>query len=277
MQTVLFKKPFAAVVQTKHPRPLDRRETMNLILMPLVALSALLLVVGQARADTIVYSQAANQWGAYASQNDTTPVDGYGNFATVYDNFTLGSSASITSVGWTGAYFYGPPATGTITGFTLKLWSDVIDVGTGLHRPEVEAPAILTETVIGNAGETDLGITDVAPPYGGNEMYSYGMNLATPFAATGGTRYWLSIVADTAYPPEWGWETAGLNGYNTGPDGPYYDQSVSLSYRQEGSPALVRNISGGDFAFSFSEVPEPATMSLLAFALGGLVLIRKRK
>lgn len=262
---------------------------MNRILMlvRMVAFSALLLVVGQqAKADGIVYSQAENRWGAYASQNDPT----YGNFATVYDNFTLGSSASITRVEWIGAYFYGPPDPdflgsadpGTITGFTLKFWSDVIDSGTGLHRPKIEDPAILTKTVIGNAGETDLGYGDIyvasGPRFTGigpNEMYSYGTALATPFAATGGTSYWLSIVADSTYPPEWGWETAGLDGYNTGPGGPWFDPSVSLSYRQEGTPTLVRNISGGDFAFSLSAVPEPTTLLLWGTTAVGLAAVRR--
>ena len=40
---------------------------------------------------------------------------------------------------------------------------------------------------------------------------------------------------------------------------------------------LQTNLLNGGDVIDFSNVPEPATMSLLAFALGGLVLIRKRK
>ena len=273
---------------------------MNRMLRSLVALSALLLVVGQARADVTVYSQTDNQWGGYTSQHNTSVAPSSyftpGDTATVYDNFTLGSSASITSVGWIGSYYDGPPqpinpdgsygygsaAPGTISGFTLNFWANVVDGVTGINRPDYLGTPLLTLAVSGNAGETYLGYADLETTYyGPNDRYGYGLSLATPFAATGGTTYWLSIIADSAFAPEWGWATAGLNGYNTGPDGPYYDPAVSLSYRQDTSGGtLKRNISGGDFAFSLAAIPEPATMSLLALgglALSGLVSIRKRK
>lgn len=94
-------------------------------------------------------------------------------------------------------------------------------------------------------------------------MYSYGTNLTTPFAATGGTQYWLSIIADSPFAPEWGWDTAGV-------------RFVGDSYRQDtdGGP-LVKNRSGGDFAFSLS-VPEPATMLLLGLGLIGIAGIRRK-
>jgi hypothetical protein len=245
---------------------------------------ALLGAVGSvlAAAYTIVYSQADNLWGEYTSQHNTSTAGSTyfpnGDTATVYDNFTLGSDASIVRVTWKGAYYDGPPQPlqpggyygygpadhGTITGFTIKIWSDVVDSSvinhyTGLpfvdfHHPNLAAGPIYTATISGNAGETDTGIVNLETVYfGPNEIYSYGTTLATPFAATGGTRYWLSIIADSAFPPEWGWDTAGLNGYNTGPDGPWFGQDVSLSYRMECSTCpLRRNISGGDFVFSLS-------------------------
>ena len=70
----------------------------------------------------VLYSQPTDFNSADASQNDTS-VGGSGNFATTYDNFTLGSSAQITTVQFVGSYF-NPPTQGTITGFTLQIWSN---------------------------------------------------------------------------------------------------------------------------------------------------------
>ncbi len=214
----------------------------------------------------IVYSQTENLWGAYTSQHNTsaTPNSYFapGDTAAVYDNFTLGSNTSITGINWRGVYYdgppqpqngansagsygYGPAAPGTISGFTIKIYSDIIDSSggslNGLHRPNIEAGPIYTAPISGNAGETDLGYTDSEHVYyGPNEIYSYGTTLATPFAATGGTKYWLSIVAESPFAPEWGWNTAGVVG-------------SGLAYRQDqGDSTLKKNISGADFTFSLS-------------------------
>ncbi len=228
-----------------------------------------LVLASSAMANT-VFSQTDNLWGEYTSQHNTSNAGSTyfpdGDTASVYDNFTLGSSASVALITWHGAYYdgppqslnpdgsygYGPAAPGTVTGFTIRFYSDVIDPGTGLHRPNLEAGPIHTTTISGNANETDLGITDSETVYyGPNKMYSYSAALSTSFAATAGTQYWLSIVAESAFPPEWSWSTAGLNGYNTGLNGPYFDPAVSLSYRKDTSGGILkRNISGGDFTFS---------------------------
>src|SRR6516225_5030705 len=50
----------------------------------------------------LIYSQIPDLQNVYASQNDT---NGFGNFATAYDNFTLGTSSNIDQFAWVGGYF----------------------------------------------------------------------------------------------------------------------------------------------------------------------------
>lgn len=83
---------------------------------------ALLLVASAVpvMADSVLYNQPWDGTGnAYSSQNDTS--GGFGNFATVYDNFTLGVTSTVADVNWTGGFF-NPIEMGSITAFTVTLW-----------------------------------------------------------------------------------------------------------------------------------------------------------
>ena len=78
---------------------------MNKIALRLLAAS--LAVSASAAASAQVYNQPYDgSTNAYSSQNDTAG-GGFGSFATVYDNFTLGSPATITDLAFTGLYFNG--------------------------------------------------------------------------------------------------------------------------------------------------------------------------
>lgn len=103
------------------------------------------LAAGSAEA-AVVYNQPSNNFGSYASQNDTN-TGGLGNFATTYDNFTLGSSADLQSVDFTGSYF-NPPTQGLITAFTISIYGD-----SGSNSP---GASLYSTTVPGNGGETSL-------------------------------------------------------------------------------------------------------------------------
>ena len=121
---------------------------------------------GAAQATT-VYAQPYNS-GTYslqASQNDTT--GGNGNFATVYHNFTLGLSASLTSVSFTGGYF-NPATPGTITSFMLQFYGD------SLGQP---GSSLYSTTVLGNGGES----------CDASAICTYTFDVA--FAAAAGTEY----------------------------------------------------------------------------------------
>lgn len=139
----------------------------------------------------IIYFQNPDYNGAFSSQNDTT--GGNGNFATAFDNFTLGSTYSIDEVQWVGSYF-NPPQQGVITGFTLNFYADAGG-----------APGALLASYFGNGnfGETSLGLDNVGDP-----VFLYGGTLGSAFVATGGVQYWMSLVPDLGFPPQWGWETS---------------------------------------------------------------------
>ncbi|WP_083713113.1 hypothetical protein [Paludisphaera borealis] len=213
------------------------------------ALLGVLVVTGACPTHaTPVFDQPTNLNGAYASQND--PSGGLGNFATVYDNFTIGTGATITDVSWVGSYFNGAPA--AISGFTLTFYAD------NAGQP---GTALATDFIVGNANETSLGLDDQSDP-----AFSYSAILNTSFAATAGTQYWLSIVADMGFPPQWGWE------YGTGGDNSAYQDFFG-----------IRSPIANDFAFSLdgvplSAVPEPGTLTSACTAvLAGLGCTWRRR
>lgn len=181
-----------------------------------------------ASANQLVYVQNPDFSGAYASQNDPA---GFGNFATAYDNFSLASTTHIVQALWIGSYFGG---TGAVTGFTLTIYAD----NAGIPGTQVYS----TGDVAGNANETFIG-TDAA----GNPTYVYAMN--TAFTAIGGSTYWMSIVPDLAFPPQWGWET-GIGG-----DGASYECFF-------GSCGSNPN----DLSFALA-TPEPSSVTLLVTGL----------
>lgn len=177
---------------------------------------------------------------AYASQNDST-IDGFGDFAKAYDDFTLDSVTSIVKVKWYGEFFSGEPA--PISNFLIQFWSDK-------SGPNAE---LFSETIVGNAHET------LVEKIGNFNLYQYGMDLSLPFQALAGTTYWLSIQATLDYPPQWGWYQ-GKGGEGVA----YQDYSF-------GENGVIPT----DLAFSLASVPEPITILLLSFGLIGLMLTKQ--
>jgi len=204
------------------------------------------ITVVPASASGILYFQNPDYNGAYSSQNDT--VGGLGNFATAYDNFTLTGNYNITSVEWIGSYF-NPPNQGTITGWTLNFYAD--------NSGTPGALLYSTGDVAGNASEAFLQNDNAGDP-----TYLYGLN--TAFFAANGTQYWLSVVPDLGFPPQWGWETA------TGGDGASYQCFLGTCGAQP------NDLSFALFGNAAAAVPEPSSVLLVATALVALnLLVRK--
>lgn len=206
--------------------------------------ASMALLAGAAHAGTnpVVYQQAAsNSPNGYASQFDT---GANGDFAKVYDEFSLATATTITDVHWTGLYFNNSRTTG-VDSFLIQFWSDA--GGT--------AGSLLYSATVANANETLVT----------GDTYTYDVDLANAFAAQAGTTYWLSIQATMLFPPQWGWYEG------TGGNGTSVQDFVG-----------VRNGLGFDMAFSLTgtptgTLPEPASLLLVGLALTGAGLLRRRQ
>lgn len=172
----------------------------------------------------------------------------------VYESFVLTADATIQSVNWYGTdivEIFGVPP-GNPESFLVNFYADG---GSGVPG------ALLSTNTIGNyAGATFTGlkIQDII------SIFSYQGTLATPFQATAGTRYWISIVDPTEF-ARWYWASG------SGPDNTHttiIDGQILVGQT-------------GDTAFSLqgtvSAVPEPASALLFAVGAAGLLLRGRRR
>lgn len=210
----------------------------------LLALASSILFSAAANG-TVVYTQSYDGSGpVLASQNDTS--GGLGSFATAYDNFILGSSSNLTQVSFTGGYwnYFNQPIPGTITSFVLQIYGD------NAGQP---GSSLYTTTVGGSGGESCNAFAICT--------YSF----AIAFMAAASTEYWMSIVPNLGFPPQWGWASG------TGGDGASYQRFWTR-----------RSAVDSDRAFSLDAappaVPEPATWAtiLTGFFIVGASLRRQR-
>jgi len=188
-----------------------------------------------------IYCQAWDGTGAlFASQNDTN-AGGFGNFATVYDTFTLSKTWDVESFHFVGGYFnVSPPP--FVTAVTLTLYND----NSGIPGNPI-ATGFFTSF--------NEQILDSS-----RQIYTYDLSFGS-FDMAPGT-YWASVVPDLGFPPQWGWATGvgpGL-GYQCffGSCGP----------------------TGASFAFALDGTqvtPEPGTLIMLGTGVLGLAGTLRRK
>jgi hypothetical protein len=177
----------------------------------------------------VVFSQPYDGLGnLFSSQND--PIE-YGNFATTWDDFELSAATDLTGIAWTGGYF-NPGGPASISSFLLTLYSD------GGGQPG----GFVTSVSSSLANESCAG-----------DICTYSM--AFNFAAAAGT-YWLSIVPDLAFPPQWGWATSAVGSNNAYQCflGECGSIGVNMAFDVLGTPA----------------VPEPQTWALMLLGLAGV-------
>ncbi|MEM1224835.1 MAG: PEP-CTERM sorting domain-containing protein [Planctomycetota bacterium] len=229
------------------------------------------LVFGLAGTDRRVHAQTFDQIGgtfvpftfsgdqAAASQFDALGP-GFGtrdDFATAYDNFSFAGTLSVVEVDWVGEFFDDDYLLFDLPDFQLQFHADS---PTG---PNGSEPGALLKSY--DFTQFQVNATPLA-----DNFVSYSVDLASdPFGVTGGTEYWISVVADVDVDQnEW-----GLAYSDSGPDGD--DFSV-----QDFDLDLVgprdRFYDTPDFALSITAVPEPGSLAILLVS-GSMMVLRRRK
>jgi hypothetical protein len=85
------------------------------------------------------------------------------------------------------------------------------------------------------------------------------------FNAAAGTEYWISVVPDLGFPPEWGWETG------TGGDG------VSIQDFFGVRTQLKTDVAFTIFGTANTGTPEPFSLELMGAGLLALGLAKFRR
>lgn len=92
----------------------------------------------------------------------------------------------------------------TASSFTVSFYSDASG------RPNTAAPLQRTTFALANVGQTfQKNVSGLLCGSAANTtwpFYRYSVTLTTPFTATAGTKYWISVQATTpSYSVYWGW------------------------------------------------------------------------
>jgi hypothetical protein len=169
------------------------------------------------------------------------------------DSFSLGNGASANRLSWWGSFVEDDEDS-----FTVRIFGDG---GGGPGSPFLHefAPADVT-------GAPEAGILD----FNGQEVFRYTFNFPNPVVLNAAT-YFVAISSESD-DFEWYWQE-GLGGDS--------ENWFRMTDTDSWTPGSSVN-QAGDLAFRIegeriTQVPEPETLSLLAFSLGGLLVARARR
>lgn len=199
------------------------------------AVAGLCLGIASVAQAAVVFEQLPNYGNGFFS-------DSAGNFPSqrIADNFTLGTSTSIGSVGAWGLYY---PNNIMIDNYTVNFYADAGNF-----------PGALLYSGNGSASSVDTGVDAF-----GCDVYESTITLNSAFNAAAGTQYWVSITNATGLGSDWAWITG--NGDFVG----RWSPDAGASWLDLGS----------DLSLRLYEVPAPSSLALLG--LGGLIVGRRRR
>jgi hypothetical protein len=132
----------------------------------------------------------------------------------VFDDFTFATDGTIRSVRWQGIYCVqqanAPAPAPTASSFTVSFYTDAAG------RPNIAAPvqtSTYTVAQTGQAFEKNVGGLNCGTAANTTwPFYNYAVTLATPFTASAGTKYWISVQATTpSYDVYFGWRDGTVN------------------------------------------------------------------
>ncbi len=132
----------------------------------------------------------------------------------VFDDFTVSSTRTVTTVDWQGIYCVqqlNAPAPGpTASSFTISFYPDAAG------RPNIAGRLQTSTYTVAQTGQvfekTVPGLMCGTAANTTWPFYKYSVRLTTPFTATAGTKYWVSIQATTpSYNVYFGWRDGTPN------------------------------------------------------------------
>ena len=183
-----------------------------------------------------VYEQLPYMVGLGSISSTRNALNGTPGYQT-YDNFTLGTSTTITVVNWWG-YFYYPGS----SDFQIIFYTDDSGAPGSVIESQPVTPSVLPSPVSTSA-----------------DFYSAA--LGTPVALSAGIPYWLSVF--NAADASWGWETGPAVG-----DGPVQRRLDHTTFVSGGDKTAFQLLDA---------VPEPSTWLLSGTGLLWLALRRRRR